>query len=76
MLFPTTTFEKVALVGDAATCGCIPVPLSEIVAGEPAALLLTRMLPAELPEVAGVNVTVNCVFPPALMVFGAVRFVV
>ena len=40
LLFPTTTFEKPTLAGDAATCACIPVPVSEIVAGEPGALLL------------------------------------
>jgi hypothetical protein len=76
LLFPTTTFEKAMLVGDAEICACMPVPLSGIVAGEPGALLEMEMLPAALPEEVGVNVTVNTLFAPALMVFGAVRFMV
>jgi hypothetical protein len=34
------------------------------------------MLPVALPSVVGANVTVNVVFAPALIDFGAVRFVV
>ena len=73
---PTTTLENVALVGLAATCACTPVPLSEIVAGDPGALLVMEMLPEELPAAAGVNVTVNCALAPALIDFGAVRLIV
>jgi len=76
LLLPTTTLENVALAGLAATCACTPVPLSEIVAGDPGALLVIEMLPLELAAVVGVNVTVNWAFAPALIDFGAVRFIV
>ena len=76
MLFPTTTFEKATLAGEAETSDCTPVPLREIVVGEPAALLVIWMLPAALPDPVGLKVTVKGVFPPALIVFGAVKLMV
>jgi hypothetical protein len=54
----------------------MPVPVSAIVAGDPGALLVMEMLPGALPAEVGVNVTVNMLFAPALMVFGAVKFIV
>ena len=51
-------------------------PVSAIVAGDPGALLVMEMLPGALPADVGVNVTVNMLFAPALMVFGAVKFIV
>lgn len=57
------------------SCGCaaVPVPLSAIARGEPAALLVMATLPVTAPAVVGANFTVNEVFCPALIVTGAVN---
>jgi len=69
---PTVTLPKLTLEGVTEICGCIPVPLSEIVAGELAALLTTVTLPARLPAEAGVNVTLKEVDWPAARFSGSV----
>ncbi len=47
------------LVGLTESPACAPVPESEIVAGEPVALLVTVTLPFALPAVVGLNTTPN-----------------
>ena len=69
---PTVTLPKLTLEGVTEICGCIPVPLSEIVAGELVALLTTVTLPARLPAEAGVNVTLKEVDWPAARFSGSV----
>lgn len=59
LLVPMTTFPKLAPEGFAPSCGCTPVPLSEIIVGELVALLTTRRLPVVLPTVAGAKLTVS-----------------
>jgi hypothetical protein len=51
----------------------VPIPLNAIVSGEPGALLVIEMLPLGLPAEVGVNVAVNDVFAPALIVTGTVK---
>lgn len=70
LLFPVTTFPKLALVGFADNCGWMPVPESGIVAGDPGALLVIEMLPLAVPAVVGANVVVKEAFAPALMLVG------
>ena len=69
---PTVTLPKLTLEGVTEICGCIPVPLSEIVAGELVALLTTATLPARLPAEAGANVTLKEVDWPAARFSGSV----
>jgi len=59
--------------GFAVSDPCVPVPLKEIVAGEPGALLVIEMLPVTLPVAVGANCAVNVVFDPALIVVGIAR---
>jgi len=65
LLVPVVTFPKGALVGVAANCGCVPVPLNVIVVGELGALLTIEMLPLTLPAVVGANFALNVVLSPA-----------
>ena len=69
---PTLTLPKLTLEGVTEICGCVPVPLSEIVAGELVALLTTVTLPARLPAEAGANVTLKEVDWPAARFSGSV----
>jgi hypothetical protein len=55
LLVPVVTFPKAALVGLEEICGCVAVPLSAIVRGEPVALLVIETLPLALPAVVGAN---------------------
>jgi hypothetical protein len=50
---PTVRLPKLTLEGVTEICGCTPVPLKGIVAGELVAVLTTLMLPAEAPVAAG-----------------------
>jgi hypothetical protein len=59
LLAPTMTLPKLALAGLKEICGCVPVPLNAIVAGEFAALLTTLRLPVALPALAGAKPTVS-----------------
>ena len=57
LLAPVDTFPKATLVGMTEMDGCTPVPLSEIVAGEPVAVLTTVTLPETPPTAAGAKFT-------------------
>ena len=56
---PSITLPKLKLAGLTVSPGCAPVPLSAIVAGEAAALLVTVTLPLAAPAVVGVKMTLN-----------------
>jgi len=72
LVTPTLTLPKVTLDGMTEICGCTPVPLREIVAGELVALLRTVTLPEREPAEVGANVTLNEVDWPAARVRGSV----
>ena len=59
------TFPKVALVGLTEICGCVPLPLSEIVVGELVALLTMLRFPVALLAVVGAKLTVSVMLWPA-----------
>jgi hypothetical protein len=59
---------KLTLEGVTESCGCVPVPLSEIVEGELVAVLTTLMLPATAPTVAGPKLAVSGRLCPAASV--------
>lgn len=65
LLAPIITLPNAALVGDAANCACVPVPLNAIVVGEFGALLTIEMLPLALPAEVGANFALNVVLSPA-----------
>src|SRR5580698_962588 len=69
---PVATLPNATLVGVAASCGCVPVPLKLIVVGEFGALLTIEMLPLTLPADVGANLALNVVLSPAPNVSGAV----
>jgi len=50
-----------------------PVPLKEIVAGEPGALLRMLTVPVRVPAVFGANTALSVAVAPAAKVVGAVR---
>ena len=52
----------------------MPVPLKDRVAGDVGALLVMEMVPGALLAAVGANVTVKILLAPALIVVGAVRF--
>jgi hypothetical protein len=66
------TLPKLTLEGVTEICGCIPVPVREIVAGEFVALLTTVTLPARLPVEVGAKATLNDVDCPAARLIGIV----
>ncbi len=72
LLVPVATLPNAALVGVAANCGCVPVPLKAIVVGEFGALLTIEMLPLALPADVGANLALNVVLRPAPRVIGVV----
>lgn len=59
LLLPSATVPKLTLAGLDDICGCVPVPLSAILSGEPAPVLVTEIVPVAAPELVGVNVTLN-----------------
>jgi len=69
---PTLTLPKLTLEGVTEICGCVPVPLKEIVAGEFVALLTTVTLPARLPVEVGAKLTLKDVDWPAARLSGSV----
>jgi hypothetical protein len=73
LLVPVVTLPKAAVVGVAASCGCVPVPLRLIVVGELGALLAIEILPLALPAVVGENCAVNVVLCPAPKVCGVLK---
>ena len=72
LFVPVVTLPNAVLVGVAASCGCVPVPLKLIVVGEFGALLTIEMLPLALPADVGANLALNVVLNPAPNVNGAV----
>jgi hypothetical protein len=70
LLIPVVTLPNAAVVGVAANCGCVPVPLKAIVAGEPGALLAIEMLPVAAPAEVGAKTAENDALLPALIVIG------
>jgi hypothetical protein len=72
LVTPTATLPKLMLDGMTEICGCVPVPLSEIVAGELAALLTTATLPERLPVEVGAKLTLKDVDCPAARFSGSV----
>jgi len=72
LLVAMTTFPKLALAGLAASCGCTPVPVSEMLVGEALAPFVTDTLPVTLPVDAGAKVTLNETLWPAASVNGVV----
>lgn len=73
LFVPVTTLPKAALLGVAASCGWVAVPLRAIVRGDPGALLTIEMLPVGLPADVGANLAVSVVVRPAPSVFGVVN---
>ena len=73
LLVPVVTLPNAALVGVAASCGCVPVPLKAIVSGEFGALLTIEMFPLAAPDVVGANCALNVVVCPAPSVSGALN---
>jgi len=73
LLVPVATLPNAALVGDAASCACVPVPLNVIVVGEFGALLTIEMLPLALPADVGANLALNVVLSPAPNVSGVLN---
>ena len=72
LVTPTVTLPKLTVEGVTVICGCTPVPLREIVAGELAALLATVTLPERPPVEVGTNVTLKDVDWPAARLRGNV----
>jgi hypothetical protein len=71
-VLPTATLPKATLGGVMVNCGCacVPVPLKEIVRGEPGALLAIEMVPGRFPADTGASFAVNEVFCPGFRVNG------
>jgi hypothetical protein len=69
-LLPVATDPKFTLPGFDVSWPCTPVPESDTVAGDPAALLAIEIDPVALPAAAGVNVVLNEALPPAVTVIG------
>jgi hypothetical protein len=55
LFVPVVTLPNAAVVGVAASCGCVPVPLRLIVVGEFSPLLIIEMLPLAPAADVGVN---------------------
>jgi hypothetical protein len=55
LFVPVATLPNAAVVGEAANCGCVPVPLKGIVSGEFCPLLAIEMVPLAIPAVVGAN---------------------
>lgn len=69
-LLPVAIEPKVSTDGLALSCPCMPVPDSEINAGEPGALLMIEIEPVLEPAEVGAKVALTEVPLPALMVSG------
>jgi len=73
MLYPATCDELGSHDKSTLCCEvCAPLPVNVSVAGEFAASLKNEMLPVELPEDGGLNVTPNDTLLPAATVVGNV----
>jgi len=67
------TFPKATDDGVVVITGCVPVPVMEIVMGDPGALLVIEMLPAGLPGAVGANAAEMVVLAPAAIEIGNVN---
>ena len=65
LLVPVATLPNAAVVGEAANCGWVAVPLKLIVVGEFSPLLTIEMLPLGLPTDVGANCALKVVLSPA-----------
>jgi hypothetical protein len=75
-VLPVATLLKFTVVGLMVSCGCggsVAIPLSAMVSGEFAALLVIEMLPLALPAVAGANFAVNDATCPGVSVTGVAK---
>jgi len=70
LLVPVVTLPNAAVVGVAASCGCVPVPVNAIVNGEFGPLLTIEMLPLAAPADVGANCALNVLLRPAPNVSG------
>jgi hypothetical protein len=68
LVTPAATLPKLTVEGITEICGCTPVPLNEIVAGELVAVLTTLMVPTTAPVVAGAKLAVRGRLWPAARV--------
>jgi hypothetical protein len=73
LVIPTVTLPKPTLAGTTEICGCTPLPLNEIVAGELLALLTKLRLPVTLPTVAGAKLTASETLWPAARVMAPLK---
>jgi hypothetical protein len=73
LFVPVVTLLNAAVVGVAANCACVPVPLKGIVSGELTPLLTIEMLPLALPADVGANWALNVVLSPAPNVSGVLN---
>ena len=69
-VLPVSTEPNVTADGLAPSWLAVPVPDIVIVAGDPAALLTTEMVPVALPADVGAKVALNEALDPGLMVIG------
>ena len=70
LLVPVVTLPNAAVLGVAANCASMPVPLKVIVAGEPGALSVRVMLPIAAPVAVGANCALKDRLSPPVNVFG------
>jgi hypothetical protein len=73
LFVPVVTLPKAALLGVAANCACVPVPLNVIIVGDVGALLTIEMLPLALPAAVGANCALNVVLDPTPNVSGVLN---
>jgi len=73
LFVPVVTLPNAAVVGVAANCGCVPVPLKGMVSGEFCPLLMIEMLPLALPADVGANWALKVVLSPAPSVSGVLN---
>jgi hypothetical protein len=72
MLYPTTSFELLALQTNATLyCGAVAEPIKDSTVGEFEALLTNVTLAVALPELVGANVSWYDTLVPAAMVSGS-----
>ena len=73
LFVPVVTLLNAAVVGVAANCACVPVPLKGIVSGEFSPVLTIEMLPLALPADVGANCALKVVLSPAPNVSGVLN---
>ena len=73
LVTPTATLAKLTLDGTTEICGCTPVPVNTIAAGELVAVLTTLRLPVTLPVVVGAKLTLSLRLWPSARVTAPVK---